>query len=55
MPRKKQVKEITDPAFGSGSNFTVNKCKILAVNSIEEAPSKLIEGEIQDVVAVTGV
>ena len=54
MVRKKQVKEIADPAFNGGAKLTVNKCKILTATSIEEAPGKLIDGEIEEIVAITG-
>ena len=50
---KNQGREISDPAFSSGVQLTVNSCKVLTVSSIEEAPG-LIEGGIEQIVAVTG-
>ena len=35
MVRKKAVKVICDPAFNGKSKLSVNKCKILAVNSFQ--------------------
>ena len=40
MVRRKQVKDIADPAFSGGAKLTVNKCRILTANSLEEAPGK---------------
>ena len=51
---KNQGREITDPAFKSGVQLTVDSCKVLTVSSIEEAPGQLIEGGIEEIVAVTG-
>ena len=38
MDRRKQVKDIDDSAFSGAAKLTVNKCRILTANSLEEAP-----------------
>ena len=40
MVRRKKVKDIADPAFSGGAKLTVNKCRILTANSLEEAPGE---------------
>ena len=40
MVRQNQVKDIADPAFSGRTKLTVNKCRILTANSLEEAPGK---------------
>ena len=54
MVRRKQVKDIADPAFSGGAKLTVNKCRILTANSLEEAPGKLFESEFEEIIAITG-